>query len=82
MMLKNGSYLAEWLIFVTRLLKGIKKIFSFRSRISKKKIREIVRRFLAGLTAPLAAELTGTNHSTINRIYLGLCQRIHFACED
>lgn len=60
----------------------MKNRYSFSSRISEKKIREIVRCFSAGLTALQAAELTGTNRNTINRIYLGLRQRIYLACEE
>jgi transposase len=60
----------------------MKNRYSFRSRISEKKIREIVRCFSADLTALQAAELTGTNRNTINRIYLGLRQRIYAACEE
>lgn len=60
----------------------MKNKYSFRSRISEKKIREIVRCFSADLTAIQAAELTGTNRNTINRIYLGLRQRIYAACDE
>ena len=60
----------------------MKNRYSFRSRISEKKIREVVRCFSADLTALQAAELTGTNRNTINRIYLGLRQRIYAACEE
>ena len=60
----------------------MKNRYSFRSRISEKKIREIVRCFSADLTALQAAELTGTNRNTINRIYLGLRQRIYATCEE
>jgi len=59
----------------------MKNRYSFRSRISEAKIREIVRCFSADLTAVQTAELTGTNRNTINRIYLGLRQRILIACE-
>lgn len=60
----------------------MKSIYSFGSRISEAKIREIVRCFSVDLTALQTAELTGTNRNTINRIYLGLRQRILIACEE
>lgn len=60
----------------------MKNRYSFRSRISERKIREIVRCFSADLTALQAAELTGTNRNMINRIYPGLRQRIEAACEE
>jgi len=41
-----------------------------------------MRCFAAALTALQAAELIATNCKTINRIYLGLRQRIHAACEE
>lgn len=41
----------------------MKNRYAFRSRISEKKIREIVRCFSADLTALQTAELTGTKAS-------------------
>jgi len=60
----------------------MKNRYSFRSRISEAKIREIVRCFSADLTALQTAELTGANRNTVNRIYLGLRERILIACEE
>ena len=60
----------------------MKNRYAFRSRISEAKIREIVRCFSADLTALQTAELGGTKRNTINRIYLGLRQRILIACEE
>ena len=60
----------------------MKNRYSFRSRISEAKVREIVRCFSADLTALQTAELTGANRNTINRIYLCLRQRILVACEE
>ena len=60
----------------------MKNRYSFRSRLSEAKIREIVRCFSADLTALQTAELSGVNRNTINRIYLGLRQRILVACEE
>jgi len=59
----------------------MKNKYSFRSRISEKKIREIVRYFAVDLTALQAAELSGLNRNTVNRLYLGLRERILVACE-
>ena len=47
----------------------MKNKYAFRSRISEKKIREIVRYFSADLTALQAAELSGLNRNTVNRFY-------------
>ena len=41
-----------------------------------------MRCFSADLTALQAAELSGVNRNSINRIYLGLRQRILVACEE
>ncbi len=60
----------------------MKNRYSFRSRIPEIKTREIVRCSSADLTALQTAELTGTNRNAINRIYLGLRQRILIACEE
>lgn len=60
----------------------MKNRYSVRSRISETKIRAIVRCFSADLTALPTAELTGANRNTINRIYLGLRQRILMACKE
>ena len=55
--------------------------YSVRSRISAAKFRKIVRYFSVDLTALQAAELSGLNRNTINRIYRGLRERIADACE-
>ena len=60
----------------------MKNRYAFRSRISEARIREIVRCFSADLTAVQTAELTGANRNTVNRIYLGLRERIVLACEE
>ncbi len=59
----------------------MKNKYAQRSRISEKKIREIVRCFAADLTALQTAELTGANRNTVNRVYGGLRERIFLACE-
>jgi len=51
------------------------------SRISEKKIRELVRYFAADLTALQTAELSGLNRNTVNRFYRALRERIQKACE-
>jgi transposase len=50
----------------------MKNRYFVRSRISEAKFREIVRYFSVDLTALQAAELSGVNRNTINRIYRGL----------
>ena len=59
----------------------MKNIYAHRSRISEKKIREIVRYFAADLTALQAAQLSGLNRNTINRFYRAFRERILWACE-
>ena len=53
-----------------------------RARISEAKFCEIVRYFSVDLKALQAAELSGLNRNTINRIYRGLRERIAETCED
>lgn len=60
----------------------MKNRYSRRSRICEAKIREIVRCFSADLTALQTSTLTGANRNTINRIFLGLRERIFLACEE
>ena len=59
----------------------MKNIYCYRSRISERKIRDIVRCFSADLTALQTAELTDLNRNTINRFYLAFRERIFIACE-
>jgi len=60
----------------------MKNRYSFRCRISEKKIREIVRCFSVDLTALQTAQLTRLNRNTINRFYQAFRQRIFMACEE
>ena len=60
----------------------MKNKYSVRSRISEKKIREIVRYFSVDLTALQAAELGNLNRNTVNRIYRALRERIQKASEQ
>jgi len=59
----------------------MKNRYAHRSRISEKKIREIVRYFAADLTALQSAQLSGLNRNTVNRFYRALRERIVWACE-
>lgn len=59
----------------------MKNRYVHRSRVSEKKIREIVRYFAADLTAIQAAQLSGLNRNTVNRYYRALRERILVACE-
>ncbi len=51
------------------------------SKISEAKTREVIRYFAVDLTAVQAAELSGLNRNTINRIYRALRERIQTAGE-
>ena len=59
----------------------MKNRYAHRSRVSEKRIRELVRCFSADLTALQTAGLTGLNRNTVNRLYRGLRERIFAACE-
>jgi len=59
----------------------MKNRYAYRSCVSEKKIREVVRYFAADLTALQAAQLSGLNRNTINRFYRVLRERILVACE-
>ncbi len=59
----------------------MKNKYARRSRISEAKVREAVRYFAAALTAVQAAELSGLNRNTVNRLYRALRERILLACE-
>jgi transposase len=56
--------------------------YTVRSRFSEAKIRESVLCFAVDLTGLQTANLSDTNHNTINHIYLGVRQRIFRACEE
>lgn len=55
--------------------------YAYRSRISQAKTREIVRCFVADLTATQTAYLTGINRNTVNRFYQAIRERIASFCE-
>jgi transposase len=61
---------------------AVRNKYARRSRISEAKIREVVRYFAADLTALQAAQLSGLNRNTVNRLYRALRERIHSACEE
>ena len=51
------------------------------AKISEVKTREGVKYFAADLLATQAAQLSGLNRNTINRIYAGLHEKIYAECE-
>jgi len=53
----------------------MKNRYVHRSRISEKKIREIIRYFATDLTALQSAQLSGLNRNTINRFHRALRER-------
>ena len=59
----------------------MKNRYAHGSRVSEKKIREIVGYFAADLTATQATQLSGLNRNTVNRFYRALRERILLACE-
>ena len=59
----------------------MKNRYCKNSRISERKIREIVKYFAADLTALQTAELSDLNRNTVNRFYRALRERLQTACE-
>ncbi len=59
----------------------MKNKYAKRSRLSEKKIRDLVRYFAADLTALQAAELSGLNRNSVNRFYREFRERIYSVCE-
>ena len=59
----------------------MKNKYAKRSRISEKKIRDLVRYFAADLTALQAANLSGLNRNTVNRFYRGFRELIYTVSE-
>lgn len=59
----------------------MKNKYIVRSRISEAQVRAVVRLFVVDLTATQAAQVTGLNRNTINRIYQDIRERIASACE-
>ena len=56
--------------------------YSKRSKISKAKIRQIVKLFTIDLTASKIAKITGLNRNTINRHLTALRERIASFCQE
>jgi hypothetical protein len=56
--------------------KRMKNKYIFRSRISEKKFREIVKLFCLDTRANKTAEITGIHRTTINRLFDGIRRRI------
>ena len=59
----------------------MKNRYYIRSRISEKKFREIVKLFIADLTAQQIAFLSKTNRKTVNKILMGIRKQIACFCE-
>lgn len=59
----------------------LKNKYSYRSRISAAKTREIVKYFAVDLNATQIAVLTGLNRNTINRYLVAIRERIALFCE-
>ena len=59
----------------------MKNRYYIRSRISEKKFREIVKFFVADLTAQQIAFLSKTNRKTVNKILTGIRKQIACFCE-
>ena len=58
-----------------------KNAYAARSRISEKKLREVLRYFAADIEATKIARFTGLNRNTVNRYLRLLRERIVEACE-
>ena len=56
--------------------------YILRSKISEAKTRQLVRLFVIDLTATQLAQVTGLNRNTVNRIVVGIRERIAAACEE
>lgn len=54
----------------------MKNKYIHRSKISEAKFRQLVKLFALDLTATQAAELTGLNRNTVNRLYSAMRERI------
>ena len=63
------------------LSRTMKNRYARRAHVSERQIRALVRCFAADLTALQAAQLSGLNRNTVNRIYRALRERIQVACE-
>ncbi len=59
-----------------------KNKYSYRSKISEAKIRQIVKLFALDLTASQTAKIVGLNRNTVNRYFTALRERIARCCEE
>ena len=59
-----------------------KNRYFFRSRISERKFKEIIKLFVADLTAAQIAFITGINRNTINNILKKMRERIAEICDN
>lgn len=59
-----------------------KNKYVYRSHISEKKFREIIKCFVLDITADRVAKLTNINRNTINRYLMMIRKRIAELCED
>jgi transposase-like protein len=60
----------------------MKNKYVYRSRISEKKFREIVKLFSLDLEADQTANITGLSRNTINKYYKTFRERIVIICEE
>ena len=60
----------------------MKNKYVYRSRISEKKFREIVKLFSLDLEADQTAKITGLSRNTINKYYKAFRGRIALICEQ
>src|SRR5215831_13895876 len=63
------------------LSRTMRNRYARRAHVSERQTRALVRCFAADLTALQAAQLSGLNRNTVNRIYRALRERIQVACE-
>ena len=59
----------------------MKNKYVYRSRISEKKFREIIKLFSVDLEADQTAAITGLSRNTINKYYKAIRERIAIVCE-
>jgi len=60
----------------------MKNKYVYRSRISEKKFREIVKLFSLDLEANKTANITGLSRNTLNKYYKAFQERIVLICEE
>ena len=60
----------------------MKNKYVYRSRISEKKFREVVKLFSLDLEADQTAKITGLSRNTINKYYKAFRERIVKICDE